>query len=49
MSVVLTISLMVLAGLVLGFLIGLLTFVVKSRWCPRCGHSTEDLRRMVRR
>ncbi|MEU0765230.1 hypothetical protein ABZ351_36915 [Streptomyces microflavus] len=36
---------MVLGGLVPGFLAGLLAFRVKSRWCPRCGESTEALRR----
>ncbi|WP_433687234.1 hypothetical protein ACQP0I_28205 [Micromonospora carbonacea] len=31
---------MVFGGLVPGFLLGLLAFRVKSRWCPRCGEST---------
>ncbi|MEU1607770.1 hypothetical protein [Micromonospora matsumotoense] len=31
---------MVFGGLVPGFLVGLLAFRVKSRWCPRCGEST---------
>ncbi|MFY1626745.1 hypothetical protein ACN261_13670 [Micromonospora sp. WMMD723] len=30
----------VFGGLVPGFLVGLLAFRVKSRWCPRCGEST---------
>ncbi|WP_431903907.1 hypothetical protein [Micromonospora carbonacea] len=30
----------VFGGLVPGFLLGLLAFRVKSRWCPRCGGST---------
>ncbi|MGW1059927.1 hypothetical protein [Micromonospora rubida] len=30
----------VFGGLVPGFLLGLLAFRVKSRWCPRCGEST---------
>jgi hypothetical protein len=29
-----------LAGLVIGFLVGLLAFRIKSRWCPRCGEWT---------
>lgn len=33
-----------LGGLVPGFLLGLLAFRVKSRWCPRCGASTEAMR-----
>ncbi len=28
------------AAFVLGFLIGLFTFHVKSRWCPECGATT---------
>ncbi|WBB79858.1 hypothetical protein O7606_00120 [Micromonospora sp. WMMD882] len=39
----------VFGGLVPGFLLGLLAFRVKSRWCPRCGQSTESLRRGVGR
>ncbi|MGW0434080.1 hypothetical protein ACWDV4_16265 [Micromonospora sp. NPDC003197] len=35
----------VLGGLGPGFLLGLFAFKVKSRWCPRCGASTETLRR----
>ncbi|SCL22483.1 Helix-turn-helix domain-containing protein [Micromonospora inyonensis] len=35
--VVLGISMIVFAGLTLGFLLGLFAFRVKSRWCPRCG------------
>jgi NADH pyrophosphatase NudC (nudix superfamily) len=30
----------VAAALVIGFLAGLLSFRVKSRWCPTCGSST---------
>ncbi len=30
----------VFGGLVPGFLLGLLAFRVKSRWCPRCGEFT---------
>jgi NADH pyrophosphatase NudC (nudix superfamily) len=30
----------VLTALVVGFLSELLSFRVKSRWCPRCGSST---------
>ncbi len=33
----------VFGGLVPGFLFGLLAFRVKSRWCPRCGESTEAM------
>jgi hypothetical protein len=33
----------VFGGLVPGFLFGLLTFRVKSRWCPRCGEATDAL------
>ncbi|WP_405114670.1 hypothetical protein OG559_10350 [Micromonospora sp. NBC_01405] len=33
----------VFGGLVPGFLLGLLAFRVKSRWCPRCGESTETM------
>ncbi|MFD1081800.1 hypothetical protein [Micromonospora andamanensis] len=32
---------MVLSGVLLGFLAGLFAFRVKSRWCPRCGASTH--------
>jgi membrane-associated phospholipid phosphatase len=39
----------VLGGVMLGFLAGLFAFKVKSRWCPRCGASTEAIRRAVRR
>ncbi|RFS48299.1 hypothetical protein D0Q02_02115 [Micromonospora craniellae] len=35
----------VLAALVLGYLAGLWSFKVKSRWCPRCGAMTGDLTR----
>ncbi|GHJ07750.1 hypothetical protein TPA0907_21170 [Micromonospora humidisoli] len=34
---------MVFGGLVPGFLLGLLAFRVKSRWCPRCGGSTHTV------
>ncbi|MFC4110423.1 hypothetical protein [Micromonospora zhanjiangensis] len=43
------ISLIVLGGLLPGFLVGLFAFRVKSRWCPRCGGSTDALHRAVRR
>lgn len=33
----------VLGGLLPGFLLGLLAFKVKSRWCPRCGESTHTM------
>ncbi|MGC4806622.1 hypothetical protein [Micromonospora sp. DT233] len=33
----------VFGGLVPGFLLGLLAFRVKSRWCPRCGASTHPI------
>ncbi|BCL17237.1 hypothetical protein [Micromonospora sagamiensis] len=39
------VPMIVFGGLVPGFLLGLLAFRVKSRWCPRCGQSTEALRR----
>nr|MDT0659436.1 hypothetical protein [Micromonospora sp. DSM 115978] len=39
------ISLIVLGGLVPGFLVGLFAFRVKSRWCPRCGESTHAIHR----
>jgi hypothetical protein len=29
-----------LAGILLGFLAGLFSFKVKSRWCPYCGAPT---------
>jgi hypothetical protein len=28
------------AGLLLGFVLGLVSFKVKSRWCPECGANT---------
>ncbi|MEU7584731.1 hypothetical protein AB0A95_00350 [Micromonospora sp. NPDC049230] len=31
----------VFGGLVPGFLLGLLAFRVKSRWCPHCGQHTQ--------
>lgn len=30
----------VIAALLLGFTVGLLSFRVKSRWCPECGATT---------
>lgn len=39
----------VFGGLVPGFLFGLLAFRVKSRWCPRCGESTEAMHRAEKR
>jgi hypothetical protein len=33
----------VLAALLVGYLAGLWSFRVKSRWCPRCGATTTDL------
>ncbi|MBB4960756.1 hypothetical protein [Micromonospora polyrhachis] len=36
-------------GLLPGFLPGLLAFKVKSRWCPRCGESTEAMHRVDHR
>ncbi len=47
--VVLVVTLVVLVGLVPGFLLGLFAFRIKSRWCPRCGTSTDALRPVVRR
>lgn len=34
----------VLAALMIGFLVGLLSFKVKVRWCPSCGSSTLPTR-----
>ena len=34
---------MVLSGVLLGFLAGLFAFKVKSRWCPRCGEPTHAM------
>lgn len=34
-----------LGGLVPGFVLGLFAFKLKSRWCPRCGESTEAIHR----
>ncbi|MBX7268356.1 hypothetical protein KIF24_21625 [Micromonospora sp. Llam7] len=34
---------MVLSGVLLGFLAGLFAFRVKSRWCPRCGAATHAM------
>lgn len=34
-------SLAVVTALVVGFLTGLLSFKVKSRWCWRCGTTTS--------
>ncbi|WP_326554004.1 hypothetical protein [Micromonospora sp. NBC_01813] len=39
----------VFAGLMPGFLLGLFTFRVKSRWCPRCGETTEAIHRSLHR
>lgn len=39
----------VFGGLVPGFLLGLLAFRVKARWCPRCGEYTEPINRADRR
>jgi hypothetical protein len=30
----------IVAAMLIGFLAGLLSFKVKSRWCPHCGSST---------
>ncbi|MFG1777009.1 hypothetical protein ACGFIR_21585 [Micromonospora sp. NPDC049051] len=38
----------VFGGLMPGFLLGLVAFKVKSRWCPRCGESTEAMRPVER-
>lgn len=35
----------VLAVLLVGYLAGLWSFKVKSRWCPRCGATTGELAR----
>ncbi|MBQ0906761.1 hypothetical protein KBX63_33135 [Micromonospora sp. U21] len=43
-SVITEVVWVVFGGLVPGFLLGLLAFRVKSRWCPRCGESTEAMR-----
>ncbi|WP_320066850.1 hypothetical protein [Micromonospora sp. RTGN7] len=40
---------LVFGGLVPGFLLGLLAFRVKSRWCPRCGASTEAMHHLGER
>lgn len=32
----------VIGALLLGYLAGLLSFRVKSRWCPSCGGTTAD-------
>ncbi|WP_181445007.1 hypothetical protein [Micromonospora endophytica] len=34
---------MVLSGVLLGFVAGLFAFKVKSRWCPRCGTYTHTM------
>lgn|GEM_PF-1408261 len=39
----------VFAGLMPGFLLGLFAFRVKSRWCPRCGATTEEIHRSMHR
>jgi hypothetical protein len=33
----------VLAALLMGFLAGLWSVKIKSRWCPRCGATTNEL------
>jgi hypothetical protein len=33
----------VVSALVLGYLAGLLSFRIKSRWCPECGATTTAL------
>ncbi|WP_416904030.1 hypothetical protein [Micromonospora echinospora] len=43
------VPMIVFGGLVPGFLLGLLAFRVKSRWCPYCGRSTETLHRTDQR
>ncbi|WP_204032870.1 hypothetical protein [Micromonospora qiuiae] len=40
---------MLLGAVMLGFLAGLFAFKVKSRWCPRCGASTDAVPPEVRR
>ncbi|MFB9849887.1 hypothetical protein ACFFMR_05765 [Micromonospora andamanensis] len=42
-------AMMMLGGVLLGFLSGLFAFKVKARWCPRCGASTEAIRPAARR
>ncbi|SCE75890.1 hypothetical protein GA0070618_0697 [Micromonospora echinospora] len=49
MFVVSEILSVVFGGLVPGFLLGLLAFRVKSRWCPRCGAYTEPVHDADRR
>lgn len=34
-------ALAVLSALLVGFLAGLLSFKVKTRWCPSCGSTTQ--------
>ncbi|WBB90940.1 hypothetical protein [Verrucosispora sp. WMMC514] len=43
------VAMMVLGGVLLGFLAGLFAFKVKARWCPRCGASTEAIGPAARR
>lgn len=43
MPVVSDVVAVVFGGLVPGFLVGLLAFRVKSRWCPQCGQSTQAM------
>ncbi|GIJ28790.1 hypothetical protein Vqi01_39520 [Micromonospora qiuiae] len=37
------VMMMLLSGVLLGFLAGLFAFRVKSRWCPRCGEPTHAM------
>ena len=39
----------VFAGLMPGFLLGLFAIRIKSRWCPRCGATTEEIHRSMHR
>lgn len=34
-------SIAVITALLIGFLVGLLSFKTKSRWCPQCGSWTQ--------
>ncbi|MDG4763331.1 hypothetical protein O7632_04290 [Solwaraspora sp. WMMD406] len=36
---------LIVAALMLGYLAGLWSFMIKVRWCPRCGATTSDLTR----
>ncbi|MDT0529180.1 hypothetical protein RM555_09270 [Micromonospora sp. DSM 115977] len=46
---VVEVVMMVVGAVLLGFLAGLFAFKVKSRWCPRCGESTDAAPPAVRR